>query len=346
MAFERYHGGRLLVDLNHLAYRNWAANATLATSGGEPTGAVYGTLKSLCALSALFRPGSILAARDDGVPFRRALYPPYKAHRLDERRTEEQRDARRGFNRQLERLGEVLECLGVPVLTVPELEADDLAALAAQRLAGSKPTVLVSGDHDYVQLVRPGTALYNPTLPDRGKLLAHDGPEYATDQEESWRRRTEVGPLTFTRFVADLPRGVPLARWLDFRALSGDASDNLPGVHGIGPTAALRVVERYGSLDALRRAGPGDWTNVLHAGQIKALGEAFATGDLERQHQVIDLCLVGRTEGVQPVLDALAARIAGARPDAARARALLVRWEMSSFLVEFKAFLRHFPACR
>src|SRR6267142_5060459 len=150
----KYAPCRLVVDLNHLAFRNWAANESLATSKGELTGAIFGTLKSLMALSEQFKPVQIIGVRDSPAPFRRNIYPAYKANRLRENSTPDEMRARENFDNQIEKLERVLAGLGVPVLGVEEFEADDLAALVAHGIAFAGTTILVSGDRDFVQLVR------------------------------------------------------------------------------------------------------------------------------------------------------------------------------------------------
>jgi DNA polymerase-1 len=341
---EKYAFCRLIVDLNHLAFRNWAANETLATSKGELTGAIYGTLKSLIALSEQFKPVQIIGARDSPAPFRRHIYPAYKANRLRENSTAEERRARQNFDDQLEKLERVLAALGVPVLGIDELEADDLAALVAVGIPFAGTTILVSGDRDYVQLVRPGVHLLSPMLRNRGKLLLADGPEYEEVDEEGWRRLFEVGPRTFIKNVEKLPRGMGLDRWLLYRALVGDSSDNLPGVPGIGPAAALKIVERFYSLAGLKEGSEDDWKAVMNSRQREALERALANRDLDKQYQVIDLSSLPSTEGAAELIEYLKLLLAKREADERTVRSCLVRWEMSSLLLSWKKLLRAFPA--
>jgi 5'-3' exonuclease len=350
MGFEKYSGCRLIVDLNHLAFRNWSANGTLANSSGELTGAIYGTIKSLLMLIENFSPVSVIAAKDLPGCFRQTLYPAYKANRLDENRTVEEIAARKAFDRQLNSLETILEALGIPVLSAPGLEADDMAALVTH-IPFEGMTVVVSGDRDYIQLVRPGIALFSPMLPAKGKLLLFDGPEYEGDDKDAWAKLLEVGPRTFTRWVEKLPRGVPLDRWLLYRALVGDSSDNLPGVRGIGPAAALKVVEHFCSFSVLKEAilGNLDYTNVnfkgvLNKGQLTNLEVAFATGDLETQYEIIDLSTLVRLEGSDELLEAISRKISRTRTDEDLVRQNFIHWQFTSFLVGWKSFLKKFPA--
>jgi DNA polymerase-1 len=335
---------RLIVDLNHLAFRNWAANETLATSKGELTGAIFGTLKSLMALSEQFNPVEIITVRDSPAPFRREIYPAYKANRLRENSTPEERRARENFDNQLSKLEEILASLGVPILGVDEFEADDLAALVAYGIPFTGTTILVSGDRDYVQLVRPGVHLLSPMLRNRGKLLLADGPEYEEADEEAWRKLFEVGPRTFIKFVEKLPRGMGLDRWLLYRALVGDSSDNLPGVLGIGPVAGLKIVERFYSLAGLKEASEEEWQAVMNSRQREALERAFANQDLEKQYRVIDLSGLLRTEGAAELIAYLKPLLAKREIDEGAVRKALVRWEISSLLLNFKKLVRAFSA--
>jgi DNA polymerase I len=335
---------RLIVDLNHLAFRNWAANDGLATSKGELTGAIYGTLKSLMALSEQFKPVEIIGVRDSSSPFRRKIYPAYKANRLRENSTPEEARARANFEEQISKLSETLAGLGVPVLSIDELEADDLAALVAHGIPFAGTTVLVSGDRDYVQLVRPGTLLLSPMLRNNGKLLRCDGPEAEEINEEGWRRLYEVGPRTFIKNVEKLPRGMGLDRWLLYRALVGDSSDNLPGVHGIGPAAALKIVESFYCLDGLKKGSEGDWKAVMNSRQREALLRAIASEDLDKQYRIIDLSSLPRMEGAEELIAYLKIVMLATGTDEKAVRDALVRWEMSSLLLSWKKFLRAFPA--
>lgn len=337
-------GARLIFDLNHAAYRNWAANPTLATSRGEPSGAIFGTLKSIVALSQDVRSEQIICVKDTADPFRRAVYPAYKAHRTDENRTPLEIVSRQNFFRQLNALEPLLEAAGIPVIGIAELEADDLAALIAQKISFTGTTILVSGDRDFIQLVRPGTALYSPII---NKLLSHNGPEFddwGADGKVVWEKTLQVGPRTFTRFCEKLPRGIPLDRWLLYRAMVGDHSDNLPGVPGIGPAAALKVVEAFCSIEVLKEAGETHWRKVLNKRQTAFLAAAFQNGDFEQQYRLIDLSSLPRTEGSAVLANQLADQMQKARVNEKALRSQLIQWEMSSLLLNWRNLLKALPA--
>jgi DNA polymerase I len=338
-SFEKFRPCRLIIDINHLAHRCWATNGTLTNSKGQPTGAIYGSIKSILTLSEKFKPEQIIGVEDSGRPFRIALYENYKAHRTDEFRTSAEIESNKCFNDQLKSLEVILEAAGVPVLKVYELEADDLAAAVATGIPFKGTTILVSGDRDFIQLVKPDIALYSPMI---NKLITHNGPEFETDLE--WTRAVEVGPRTFTKFQEKLPRGIPLDRWLLYRALVGDSSDNLPGVNGIGPVAALKLIEQFCSLSVLKDAGEEYWKQYINKKQVIALNEAFRSGDLEAQYTVIDLSMMSRLEGYSDLIDLLQEQIQNVQPDEMLIKKSLIKWEMSSLLVGWKHFLHSFPA--
>jgi DNA polymerase I len=338
-SFEKFHSGRLIIDINHLAHRCWATNPTLCNSKGEPTGAIYGSIKSVQTLSEKFKPNQIIGVKDSGSPFRKVLYPSYKGHRTDEFRTPTEIESNKCFNNQLESLEIVLEAAGIPVLSVYELEADDLAAVVSNGIPFMGPTIIVSGDRDFLQLVQRNVALFSPMI---NKLIIHNGPEFETDEE--WHYSIEVGPRTFTKFQEKLPRGIAQERWLLYRALVGDSSDNLPGVHGIGPVAALKIVEQFCSLNVLKDAGEEYWKKVLNKNQILALSESLKSGDLEAQYNIIDLSVILRTEGCEALIDLLKEKIDNIKTDEQLMRKYFIRWEMSSLLVGWKNFLQTFPA--
>jgi len=338
-SFEKFRPCRLVIDINHLAHRCWATNSTLCNSKGEPTGVIYGTIKSIQTLSAKFKPDQIIGVKDSGRPFRIALYENYKAHRTDEFRTPAEIESNKCFNAQLKDLEIILKSAGVPVLNVYELEADDLAAAVATGIPFKGTTILVSGDRDFIQLVQPNIALYSPMI---NKLITHNGPEFETDEE--WEKTVEVGPLTFTRSQEKLPRGIPLTRWLLYRALVGDSSDNLPGVNGIGPVAALKLIEQFCSLSVLKDAGEEYWKQYLNKKQVIALNEAFRSGDLEAQYTVIDLSMMSRIEGYNDLINLLEEQMQNVKPDEMLIKKQLIKWEMSSLLVGWKSFLHTFPA--
>jgi DNA polymerase-1 len=206
-------GRVLLVDGHHLAYRTFHALKGLTTSRGEPVQAVYGFAKSL--LKALKEDGdSVIVVFDAKAPsFRHEAYEGYKAGRAP---TPED------FPRQLALIKELVDLLGLVRLEVPGYEADDvLASLAKKAEKEGYEVRILTADKDLYQL-----------LSDRIHVLHPEG--YLITPAWLWEKY-----------------GLRPDQWADYRALTGDESDNLPGVKGIGEKTARKLLEEWGSLERL-----------------------------------------------------------------------------------------------
>jgi DNA polymerase-1 len=216
-----------LVDGYALLYRAFYAMIArpLRTSRGENTSAAWGVANFLLRLGEKYRPDYIAWVNDAGSSFRERRYADYKSTRekLDE-------ELQADFDRAVERSCQLLEAFRVPVVTVPGYEADDvIGTLATRGAEAGLQVVIVSGDKDFHQLIRPGIALLNPG---RGGPAAVD--EHWVDERNASERL-----------------GVPPKRVADFLALVGDASDNIPGVKGIGEKGAQKLLAEFGDLDTL-----------------------------------------------------------------------------------------------
>ncbi len=214
-----------LVDGYALIYRAFFALIArpLTTSRGENTSAAWGVVNFLQRLVETHRPDYLGWVLDSGMSFRHERYPAYKATR--EKLTEELQS---DFDRGMERIRAVLEAYRIPILSLQGYEADDvIGTLARQSVEKGVSAVLVSGDKDFQQLVRPGVWVLNPG---RGGAAA---------VEEQWVS-VENGSERL---------GVPPERVTDFLALVGDSSDNVPGVKGIGEKTAQELVKAYASID-------------------------------------------------------------------------------------------------
>jgi DNA polymerase-1 len=206
-------GRVLLVDGHHLAYRTFHALKGLTTSRGEPVQAVYGFAKSL--LKALKEDGdAVIVVFDAKAPsFRHEAYEGYKAGRAP---TPED------FPRQLALIKELVDLLGLVRLEVPGYEADDvLASLAKKAEKEGYEVRILTADRDLYQL-----------LSDRIHVLHPEG--YLITPAWLWEKY-----------------GLRPDQWADYRALTGDESDNLPGVKGIGEKTARKLLEEWGSLERL-----------------------------------------------------------------------------------------------
>ncbi|QWK94451.1 DNA polymerase I [Plesiomonas shigelloides] len=202
----------ILVDGSSYLYRAFHAFPPLTNAGGEPTGAMYGVLNMLKSLLNQFAPTEMAVVFDaKGKTFRDEMFAEYKAHRPpmpDELRS------------QIEPLHQMIRALGLPLLVVPGVEADDvIGTLAKQAAANGRDVLISTGDKDMAQLVSDKITLINTM---NNTVL---GPQEV-------REKYGVGP--------DLI--------IDFLALMGDSSDNIPGVPGVGEKTALALLTGIGSL--------------------------------------------------------------------------------------------------
>lgn len=223
-----------LVDGYALIYRAFFAliSRPLTTSKGENTSASWGIANFLQRLITKHQPEYLGWVHDSGLSFRHERYPAYKATR--EKLTEELQS---DFDRGMDRIREMLEAYRIPIMTLPGYEADDvIGTLVAKSVDAGVNVVVVSGDKDFQQLVKPGVWLLNP---------GRGGP---ANVEEHWVSVEN----------ADERLGVAPEFVTDYLALVGDSSDNIPGVKGIGDKTASELVKQYGHLESI----------LSHAGEI------------------------------------------------------------------------------
>ena len=202
-----------LVDGHHLAYRSYFALGKLTTSRGEPTQAIFGFLRTL--LKLLKEDGNCVIVVFDPPTktFRHDAFEEYKAHRAA---------TPDDFYPQLEKIKKLVDLLGLKRLEIPGYEADDvIGTLARKAELEGYPVRILTGDRDSFQLLSEAVQVM---LPD-GRLMT---PQAVQEKY-----------------------GVTAAQWVDYRALVGDSSDNLPGARGIGEKTAARLLQEWGSLDAL-----------------------------------------------------------------------------------------------
>jgi DNA polymerase I len=221
-----------LVDGYALIYRAFFAliNRPLTSSRGENTSAAWGIANFLQRMLETHRPEYIGWVHDSGLSFRHEVYPEYKATR--EKLTD---TLQADFDRGVERICQLLDCHGIPVLSLEGYEADDvIGTLAREGVDAGVNVVIVSGDKDFQQLVRPGIWLLNP---------GRGGPAAVDEQWVSVENGSER-------------LGVPPGNVTDYLALVGDTSDNVPGVKGIGDKTACELVQEFGSLERIIEAAP------------------------------------------------------------------------------------------
>jgi len=210
-----------LIDGMALAYRMYFAFARnpLINSRGENVSTVFGFTNTLLNLLDDESPDYFAVIFDTPEPtFRHELYKEYKAQRAE---------MPSDMVEQLPRIREMLDILGIPTLQKPGFEADDIiGTLSKQAAAEDIATVIVTGDKDMMQLVNSKTVVLNPK---KGGV------------EPEWLDEKGVREKI----------GLPPENIIDYLALMGDASDNIPGVPGVGPKTALKLLLEYGSLDSV-----------------------------------------------------------------------------------------------
>jgi DNA polymerase-1 len=218
-----------LIDAYALIYRSFFAfiNRPLTNSKGENTSAPWGFVNFLLRIREDFEPDYLAVVFDSGMSQREELYPDYKATR--EKMPDELRAS-------LPRIEQILEAFHDPVVKVEGYEADDvIGTLAEQAVAQGLEAVIVSGDKDFYQLIGPRVSLLNP---------GRGGP-------------TGVAAEWVDTSNASEKFGISPEQVVDYLALIGDSSDNVPGAPGIGPKTAVKLLEEYGSLDEILTAAPG-----------------------------------------------------------------------------------------
>jgi len=224
----------ILVDGHSLAFRSYFAFAKgrdggLRTRTGIPTSVCFGFLKTLLEIMATQQPQAMAVAFDLGLPtFRHEADDTYKADRPG---TPED------FVPDLKNLHELLEGLNLNIFTAPGYEADDvLGTLAQKATAAGYQVKILTGDRDLFQLIDPDKEITVLNFsPDALKRSTNSITEFSTEQVKE-----KLGVLP-TQIV-------------DFKALCGDKSDNIPGVKGIGEKTAVQLLNTYGSLENIYAA--------------------------------------------------------------------------------------------
>ena len=214
----------VLIDGNAIMHRAYHALPPLTGRNGQLLNAVYGFTTMLFKVINDLKPRYLIVAFDTGKPtFRQAEYLGYQSKRphMDEE-----------LSGQFPLVLELLEAMGIPVMTKEGFEADDVIGTLARKAAKGKnqvdEVVIVSGDRDLLQLVNDKTKIFMPVKGISEAELVN--PERVKEK-----------------------MGVPPESVVDFKGLTGDASDNYPGVPGIGPKTAIQLLEKYKTIDNLYR---------------------------------------------------------------------------------------------
>ncbi|WP_322799891.1 DNA polymerase I [Thermoflexus sp.] len=233
----------VLIDGHSLAYRAYYAllRQGLQTRKGEPTHAVYGFTSMLLKVWREHRPDYMAVAFDVGRTFRHEAFGEYKATRA-ERPSD--------FDVQMARIHQIIDAFAIPKLTAEGYEADDvIGTVAHQALQRGMEVLIVTGDTDAFQLIRPGIRVLTSRR-HFDDIVIYD--------VEAIRERYGLEPHQL----------------VDLKALTGDPSDNIPGVRGIGERTATELLKRYGSLENiyahLEEIQPERIRRLLEAGREQA----------------------------------------------------------------------------
>lgn len=211
----------IIIDGKSVFYRGYYAMPNLATKDGTPTGGVYGFATMALEIVKKLKPDYVCVAWDKkgtNIRARLKLYPQYKAGR---------KAAPPDFYEQIPILHDLLQSLGWPLYEIDDYEADDIMGAFAKQ-AGEKgiESYLVTSDLDVLQLVNSHTHIYT---------LKKGLTNIELFNEASFREKY----------------GIEAHQWIDTKALKGDASDNIPGVAGVGEKTALELIKAYKTLDGV-----------------------------------------------------------------------------------------------
>ena len=281
-----------LVDGTSFLYRGFYAFPDLKRSDGMPTGAIYIVLRILLRILKDEKPKHLGFFMDGKGPnFRHGLFEAYKAQRPK---------MPEDLAAQIEPLREAIRLLGLSLTISDGVEADDCIASLAAAHHAARPVVIVASDKDLKQCLTENVYMWDPA----GKNEKVSG---------------------LAEFVAE--NGIQPSQWPDLQALMGDASDNIPGLPGVGPKTAIKIIQEFPTLEDVRDA--------YHAGGDK-LPESFRK---KLEGRVDDIFLYRELTRLKvdccPDLDL--GTLAVRPPDAAR---------LAEFLhtFEFKSLLREIPA--
>lgn len=216
----------IIVDAYSLLFRAYHSfPVTLTTPDGQFSNAVYGFTRMLLRLLEQVRPEYLVVATDMGVPtFREQSYAAYKQNR---------EEAPQELKSQIPLMHEVLEALSIPTLGIAGYEADDIIGTLARQIAQEHPDMLIgifTGDRDMFQLIDGNVYVLYPSRDGSGDTAVMGAEE------------------------TEAKLGVKPEQVVDYKALCGDASDNIPGVKGIGPKTAVQLLSVFKNLDGVYEA--------------------------------------------------------------------------------------------
>lgn len=262
----------VLIDGHALIYRAYHAFQDLTSPDGAPISAVYGFCRILLTVIQELKPEYILVTFDHHQPtFRHAEYLGYKANR------EEMPD---DLKPQIQKIKDFVTAFNIPQFILPGYEADDLIGTIVRQIEmrpiGTQPelrTIIVTGDRDAFQLVSERTHVW---MPGRSKPVRTQDTEYDA-------------PAVVKKM------GVRPDQIVDLKALMGDASDNIPGVAGIGEKGAVKLLTEFGTLEniyetieAEKLTIEGSKHPILKGSLLRKLAEGYQDALLSKRLATID----------------------------------------------------------
>ena len=237
----------VILDTHAIIHRAYHALPDLSSSKGEPTGALFGLVSMLLKLVQDLKPDFVVAARDlPGATVRHELFEGYKATRMK---------AEDALVAQLERAPIVYEAFGIPLYEYVAFEADDVVGSIVKQVEGRSDikTIIATGDMDTLQLVTPRVSVYTMRKGISDTVLY---------DEEGVVARYGFGP----------------ERVVDYKALRGDPSDNIPGIRGIGEKTATQLIQAFGSIEDMYKTLETDQAAFIKAGIKPRIVELLKNG--------------------------------------------------------------------
>ena len=301
----------LLVDGNNLAATMNAVGG-LSRKDGFPTQAISGCLKLLRFYVTEFEPQKVFIAWDGGKSRKRlALLPSYKESRAVEKKTPEQVMNFKELLAQLPIIKRATIDMGLYQLGGPGIEADDMLALMAKKADQvGEQAVIISSDSDFYQLVSPRVSVYSVATKKKYRHITH---------------------ANFTKALD----GLLPEQFLEFKALQGDGSDDVPGVNGIGPATARKLLLEHGSVDKWHQAVESKTCKP----PTKTLQKIIDQWDgYQLSKSMIDLH--------NPLADFSTARIVKQEANWPALRAAAIEYEIGDIYTNFAAWIKPFKELR
>lgn len=238
-----------LVDGHAIVFRSYYAfiRQPLVNSKGEETSAVFGFINTILGLIDKYQPERLAVIFDSvGKTFRHEKFPDYKANRVE---TPESLTA------QIPVIYSVLDAMNIPRFSLEGFEADDIIATFTRKFEDEIPVKIVSGDKDLFQLVNERTHVIRPG---KGNVLGD-----------------EIDPDGLAELV-----GLDAQQMVDYLALAGDSTDNIPGVRGVGQVTALKLLKQHGTVDKLYQSVDSIGSKSLKKKLVDGREDAYLSRDL------------------------------------------------------------------